>query len=91
MIDPACGTGGFLIAMVLYIVAHFREMNRKQRDHLRHQALLHPAPLPGRTASRLRKSRPSPKAIREALELRQPDQLCWDLSDGGGPCAWGGF
>ena len=39
MIDPACGTGGFLIAMFLYIVAHFREMTREQRDHLRHQAL----------------------------------------------------
>lgn len=39
MIDPACGTGGFLIAMFLYIVEHFREMTREQRDHLRHQAL----------------------------------------------------
>ena len=26
-------------AMFLYIVAHFREMTREQRDHLRHQAL----------------------------------------------------
>ncbi|MCX5958177.1 MAG: N-6 DNA methylase, partial [Cyanobacteria bacterium] len=39
MIDPACGTGGFLIATFLYIVEHFREMTREQRDHLRHQAL----------------------------------------------------
>lgn len=39
MIDPACGTGGFLIAMFLYIVAHFREMTREQRDHLRYEAL----------------------------------------------------
>ncbi|MEB3170344.1 MAG: N-6 DNA methylase [Synechococcaceae cyanobacterium] len=39
MIDPACGTGGFLIAMFLHIVAHFREMTREQRDHLRYQAL----------------------------------------------------
>jgi len=39
MIDPACGTGGFLIAMFLYVVEHFREMTREQRDHLRHQAL----------------------------------------------------
>jgi type I restriction-modification system DNA methylase subunit len=30
LIDPACGTGGFLIAMVLYIVEHFREMMREQ-------------------------------------------------------------
>jgi type I restriction enzyme M protein len=39
MIDPACGTGGFLIAMFLYIVDHFREMTREQRDHLRYEAL----------------------------------------------------
>jgi type I restriction enzyme M protein len=39
IIDPACGTGGFLIATFLYIVEHFREMTREQRDHLRHQAL----------------------------------------------------
>jgi type I restriction enzyme M protein len=39
MIDPACGTGGFLIAMYLYIVEHFAEMTREQRDHLRHHAL----------------------------------------------------
>ena len=39
MIDPACGTGGFLIAMFLHIVAHFREMTREQRDHLRYEAL----------------------------------------------------
>jgi type I restriction-modification system DNA methylase subunit len=31
MIDPACGTGGFLIAMFLYIVENFREMTREQR------------------------------------------------------------
>lgn len=36
MIDTACGTGGFLIAMILYIVKNFREMTREQRDHLRH-------------------------------------------------------
>jgi type I restriction enzyme M protein len=39
LIDPACGTGGFLIAMFLYIVEHFAEMTREQRDHLRHHAL----------------------------------------------------
>lgn len=39
MIDPASGTGGFLIAMFLYIVEHFREMTREQRDHLRYKAL----------------------------------------------------
>lgn len=39
MIDPACGTGGFLIAMFLYIVEHFREMTLEQRDHLRYEAL----------------------------------------------------
>jgi len=39
MIDPVCGTGGFLIAMFLHIVAHFREMTREQRDHLRYEAL----------------------------------------------------
>ncbi|MFN9631668.1 MAG: class I SAM-dependent DNA methyltransferase, partial [Cyanobacteriota bacterium] len=39
MIDPACGTGGFLIAMFLYIVENVREMTREQRDHLRYQAL----------------------------------------------------
>jgi type I restriction-modification system DNA methylase subunit len=39
LIDPACGTGGFLIAMYLYIVNTFPAMTREQRDHLRHQAL----------------------------------------------------
>ncbi|NDG75836.1 MAG: SAM-dependent DNA methyltransferase, partial [Synechococcaceae bacterium WB8_1B_136] len=39
MIDPACGTGGFLIAMYLHIVNTFTEMTREQRDHLRHEAL----------------------------------------------------
>ena len=39
LIDPACGTGGFLIAMYLHIVNAFPEMTREQRDHLRHQAL----------------------------------------------------
>ncbi len=39
MIDPACGTGDFLIAMFLAIVEHVAEMTREQRDHLRHHAL----------------------------------------------------
>lgn len=39
MIDPACGTSGFLIAMVLHIVNTFTAMTREQRDHLRHEAL----------------------------------------------------
>ena len=39
MIDPACGTGGFLIAMYLHIVNTFTGMTREQRDHLRHEAL----------------------------------------------------
>jgi len=39
LIDPACGTGGFLIAMYLHIVNTFPAMTREQRDHLRHQAL----------------------------------------------------
>ena len=39
LIDPACGTGGFLIAMFQHIVNRFPEMAREQRDHLRYQAL----------------------------------------------------
>jgi type I restriction enzyme M protein len=39
LIDPACGNGGFLIAMYLYIVNTFPAMTRAQRDHLRHEAL----------------------------------------------------
>ncbi|WP_411876349.1 hypothetical protein [Vulcanococcus limneticus] len=39
MIDPACGTGDFLIVMFLAIVEHCAEMTREQRDHLRHHAL----------------------------------------------------
>jgi type I restriction enzyme M protein len=37
--DPACGTGGFLLAAYDHIVAHHRPLDRDQWDHLRHQAL----------------------------------------------------
>jgi type I restriction enzyme M protein len=39
LIDPACGTGGFLIAMFQHIVNRFPAMARVQREHLRYQAL----------------------------------------------------
>lgn len=37
--DPACGTGGFLLAAYDYIVAHHSPLDRDQWDHLRRQAL----------------------------------------------------
>jgi type I restriction enzyme M protein len=37
--DPACGTGGFLLAAYESIVAHYSPLDRDQWDHLRHQAL----------------------------------------------------
>lgn len=37
--DPACGTGGFLLAAHEYIVAHHRTMDRRQKQHLKLHAL----------------------------------------------------
>ena len=37
--DPACGTGGFLLAAHDYIVEHHPTMNREQLDHLQNDAL----------------------------------------------------
>ena len=37
--DPACGTGGFLLAAYDFIVAHHAPLDRDQWHHLRHQAL----------------------------------------------------
>ena len=37
--DPACGTGGFLLAAYDYIAEHHSPLDRDQWDHLRHQAL----------------------------------------------------
>ena len=37
--DPACGTGGFLLAAHDYIAAHHPEMDRDQRLFLKHNAL----------------------------------------------------
>jgi len=37
--DPACGTGGFLLATHDYIVQHHGPLDRDQWDHLRHNAL----------------------------------------------------
>lgn len=37
--DPACGTGGFLLAAHDYVVEHHSPLDRDQWDHLRHQAL----------------------------------------------------
>lgn len=36
--DPACGTGGFLLAAHEYIVKHYRTMDRKQKQHLKLEA-----------------------------------------------------
>jgi type I restriction enzyme M protein len=37
--DPACGTGGFLLAAHDYIVKHFPNLDRDQKRHLKLQAL----------------------------------------------------
>ncbi|CAG0935306.1 putative type I restriction enzymeP M protein [Thermoflexales bacterium] len=37
--DPACGTGGFLLAAHDYVVEHHKPLDREQWDHLRHRAL----------------------------------------------------
>ena len=37
--DPACGTGGFLLAAHDYIANHYSPLDRDQWDHLRHKAL----------------------------------------------------
>jgi type I restriction enzyme M protein len=37
--DPACGTGGFLLAAHDFIVKHFAPLDRDQWYHLRHKAL----------------------------------------------------
>jgi type I restriction enzyme M protein len=37
--DPACGTGGFLIAAHDYIADHYGTLDRDQWQHLRHEAL----------------------------------------------------
>ena len=37
--DPACGTGGFLLAAHDYIVSHNKGMNQGQLDHLKNHAL----------------------------------------------------
>src|SRR5437764_14966147 len=37
--DPACGTGGFLLAAHDYIVEHYGLLDRDQWNHLRHEAL----------------------------------------------------
>ncbi len=37
--DPACGTGGFLLAAHDYVVEHHKPLDREQWHHLRHAAL----------------------------------------------------
>ncbi len=37
--DPACGTGGFLLAAHDYIVQHYSPLDPDQKYHLRHKAL----------------------------------------------------
>ena len=37
--DPACGTGGFLLAAHEYILKHNRNLDRNQKKHLTHDAL----------------------------------------------------
>src|SRR5690606_38911608 len=36
--DPACGTGGFLLAAHEYLTDHYK-LNRTQKQHLRYDAL----------------------------------------------------
>ncbi len=38
IIDPACGTGGFLISSHNYIAKHF-QLDKEQKQHIRYQAL----------------------------------------------------
>ena len=37
--DPACGTGGFLLAAYDYLANHYGPLDRNQWQHLRHEAL----------------------------------------------------
>jgi len=37
--DPACGTGGFLLAAFDYVAHHYGPLDRDQWEHLRHEAL----------------------------------------------------
>jgi type I restriction enzyme M protein len=37
--DPACGTGGFLLAAYDYVAHHYGPLDRDQWDHLRHKVL----------------------------------------------------
>lgn len=37
--DPACGTGGFLLAAYDYIMQHYSPLDREQLRHLRYEAL----------------------------------------------------
>ena len=37
--DPACGTGGFLLAAFDYVAHHYGALDRDEWDHLRHKAL----------------------------------------------------
>jgi hypothetical protein len=39
IIDPACGTGGFLLAAHSYLTATHPDLTREQREHLRLDAL----------------------------------------------------
>jgi type I restriction enzyme M protein len=38
VIDPACGTGGFLLSAAQYLASHY-ELDRDQKEHLRYDAL----------------------------------------------------
>ena len=38
IIDPACGTGGFLLAAHQWLTTQHKQMTREQREHLRQQA-----------------------------------------------------
>jgi type I restriction enzyme M protein len=39
IIDPACGTGGFLLSAYQHLSAEHKEMTREQREHLRREGL----------------------------------------------------
>jgi len=39
IIDPACGTGGFLLSAHHWLTVHHPEMNREQREHMRLDAI----------------------------------------------------
>jgi type I restriction enzyme M protein len=60
--DPACGTGGFLLAAHNYIVDHYPQMDRGQLEDLKYRAL-HPGAPGQRTPAREASSGPEVSSL----------------------------